>query len=335
MSSAALPAANGSVKEVQAEKRKCRSRRCEAPLAGTKPGPGEGAVDAQLAVHREQVCSRLGEEPAASDGKVTKCRREWQPEARDHLIYRWVKFDGQTQAHTAADFGISQATVSRIIDRYERWQAHADPREGGRLDPAERLRAQRWLTYERNELIVASALRIANRMEGVTELSKSVRTKPQSEWYKEGTEIRSEEQSVDRHGVAARFLRLAFRVNMEQLKLVEQDVPPLPEPLTDEQLSDEEGRDAAVAEEFAAAEQRSESESMHAVHNLHNGESPNTSASAGAAESCVAEPKPAEFAAEACIGVPEAGSPGRIQSFRDEGTKPNGGLARRNPPGAS
>ena len=115
------------------------------------------------------------------------------------MIYRWVKFDGLTQAHAAADFGISQATVSRIIDRYERWQAHAALREGGRLDPAERLRAQRWLTYERNELIVASALRIAARMEGVTEMHKSVRTRPQSEWHTPGTEIRSEEQSVDRH----------------------------------------------------------------------------------------------------------------------------------------
>jgi hypothetical protein len=189
---------------------------------------------------------------------LKKKRREWQPEARDHLIYRWVKFDGMKQAHTAADFGISQATVSRIIDRYERWQAHADPREGGRLDPAERLRAQRWLTYERNELIVASALRIADRMEGVTELSKSVRTRPLSQWHQKGTEIRSEEQSVDRHGVAVRFLRLAFRVNMEQLKLVEHDAPPQPEPLTAEEIAAEERRDAAVAEEFAAAERRSE-----------------------------------------------------------------------------
>ena len=185
-------------------------------------------------------------------------RRAWTPDARDHLIYQWVKFDGMKQIHAAADFGISQATVSRIIDRYERWQAHADPREGGRLDAAERRRAQRWLTYERNELIVASALRIADRMEGVTELHKSVRTKPRSEWHKEGTEIRSEEQSVDRHGVAARFLRLAFRVNMEQLKLVEQDPPPLPGPLSAAELAEEEQRDAAVAESFALAERRSQ-----------------------------------------------------------------------------
>jgi transcription initiation factor TFIIIB Brf1 subunit/transcription initiation factor TFIIB len=178
----------------------------------------------------------------SQNGQPKRQRRAWTPGDKDHLIYQWVKFDGQTQARTAADFGISQATVSRIIDRYERWQAHADEREGGRLDPAERRRAQRWLTYERNERILASALRIADRMEGVTELHKSVRTKPQSEWYKEGTEIRSEERGVDRHGVAARFLRLAFRINMEQLKLVEQDPPPMPEPLT--AVAEEEGRAA-------------------------------------------------------------------------------------------
>jgi hypothetical protein len=189
--------------------------------------------------------------------KCRRPRRAWQPEARDHLIYQWVKFAGKTQTHAAADFDISQATVSRIIDRYERWQAHADPREGGRLDPTERLWAQRWLTYERNELIIASSLRIADRMEGVTELHKSVRTKPLREWHKEGTEIRSEEQSVDRHGVAARFLRLAFRVNMEQLKLVEKEAPPMPQPLTATEVADEERRDAAVAAAFLEAERRS------------------------------------------------------------------------------
>jgi hypothetical protein len=198
---------------------------------------------------------------APNNGKPKRKRRAWQPDAKDHLIYQWVKFDGKTQLHTAAEFGISQATVSRIIDRYERWQAHADPREGGRLDPAERLRAQRWLTYERNELIVASALRIADRMEGVTESWKSVRTKPLRDFFKEGTEIRSEERSVDRHGVAARFLRLAFRVNMEQLKLVEQDPPPLPEALSAKELAEEEQRDAVVAEDLAAAERRAEERS--------------------------------------------------------------------------
>ena len=191
-------------------------------------------------------------------GKRKRQRRAWTPGDKDHLIYQWVKFDGETQLSTAVDFGISQATVSRIINRYERWQAHAPEREGGRLDPAERRRAQRWLTYERNERILASSLRIADRMEGVTEMHKSVRTRPLSEWHKEGTEIRSEERGVDRHGVAARFLRLAFRINMEQLKLVEQDPSPMPEPLTEAELAAEEARDAAVAEELATAERRAE-----------------------------------------------------------------------------
>jgi hypothetical protein len=221
-------------------------------VAGIQPAAEGPQIEEESkgAARREQVCSRLK--------KQGRRRRAWQPGGRDHLIYQWVKFDGQTQVHTANDFGISQATVSRIIDRYERWQAHAGEREGGRLDTAERRRAQRWLTYERNERILASALRIADRMEGVTDLRKSVRSKPNGEWYREGTETRTEERDVDRHGVAARFLRLAFRVNMEQLKLVEQDPPEMPEPLSEEDLTAEEARDAAVAADLAAAVRRGE-----------------------------------------------------------------------------
>ena len=158
MIAAALPA-NGSANQVHtANGKRCRARRKDGGLAGDtavrggSPDPAVGPAEGLRVTPGGETCGQEGcgvgrpahntGEPAASDGKATKKRREWQPEARDHLIYRWVKFDGQTQAHTAADFGISQATVSRIIDRYERWQAHADPREGGRLDPAERLRAQ-------------------------------------------------------------------------------------------------------------------------------------------------------------------------------------------------
>jgi transposase len=204
------------------------------------------------------IDTNASQNPTATNGQPQRKRRAWTPRDRDHLIYQWVKFDGKTQLAAAADFDISQSTVSRIIERYERWQAHAADREGGRLDPAERRRAQRWLTYERNERILASALRIADRMEGVTELHKSVRTRPLSEWHKEGTEIRSEEHSVDRHGVAARFLRLAFRINVEQLKLVEQDPPAMPQPLSEEELSAEEARDQVVAENLAAAERRAQ-----------------------------------------------------------------------------
>ena len=46
----------------------------------------------------------------------------------------------------------------------ERWLAHQQPREDGRLAYEERLRAQRWLTYERNEAILGSCLRIAEEM---------------------------------------------------------------------------------------------------------------------------------------------------------------------------
>src|SRR5689334_15040305 len=89
----------------------------------------------------------------------------WTPDGDAHLIYQWVKFEGKTQSWVASALGVNQSTISRVIQRYERWQAHAKERENGRLDHAERLRAQRWLTYERNELIAASCLRIAKELE--------------------------------------------------------------------------------------------------------------------------------------------------------------------------
>src|SRR5438132_11881148 len=164
---------------------------------------------------------------------------------------------GKTQSEVAGMFGIDQSTVSRIIQRYERWQAHAKDRENGRLDRSERLRAQRWLTYERNELILASCLRIAQEMERITELSKSTIHRQTSNPSNE-TEIRTESTMIDRSGVAARFLRLAYRINMDQLKLAALVEPPAAEPLTDEELADEARQAADDAAEIAAARRRAE-----------------------------------------------------------------------------
>ena len=164
----------------------------------------------------------------------------YQPSADDHLIYRWIKFEGYTQSQVAQMLRISQPTVSRVIQRYERWQAHMKNREGGRLDARERLRAQRWLTYERNELILASCLRIADEMERSTELSKTTIRRPIDEM--QPRELRTEQRVVDRHGVASRFLRLAFRVNMEQLKLTDliaRDDDAAAEPLSEDELAEE------------------------------------------------------------------------------------------------
>jgi hypothetical protein len=155
-------------------------------------------------------------------------------------------------------FGIDQSTVSRIIQRYERWQAHAKDRENGRLDRSERLRAQRWLTYERNELILGSCLRIAQEMERVIELSKSTIWRP-IDRPSQQSEILSEERVIDRSGVAARFLRLAYRINMDQLKLAAQfarEEAPHAEPLTDEEFAAEAEQAALDAAEIAAARQQ-------------------------------------------------------------------------------
>jgi len=59
--------------------------------------------------------------------------RPWRPTGDDHLIFEWVKMQGKTQREVAGMFGIDQSTVSRVIQRYERWQAHAKEREGGRI----------------------------------------------------------------------------------------------------------------------------------------------------------------------------------------------------------
>jgi hypothetical protein len=183
----------------------------------------------------------------------------WQPTGDDHLIFEWVKMQGKTQCEVASMFGIDQSTVSRVIQRMERWQAHAKARENGRLDPQERLRAQRWLTYERNELILASCLRIAQEMEGFTDVSKTTISRPISKPSQE-REIRTQNSTIDQHGIAARFLRLAFRINMDQLKLAAQiaregEAPA--EPLSAEELAEETRQAAADAAELANARQRS------------------------------------------------------------------------------
>jgi hypothetical protein len=188
---------------------------------------------------------------------TTSQRPAYQPSGDELLIYELAKFQGKTQSEVASMFGINQSTVSRILQRVERWQAHAKARENGRLDHQERLAAQRWLTYERNELILASCLRIAHEMEGFTELSKNTISRPvDSPAQKQ--QIRTEGRTIDRHGIAARFLRLAWRINMDQLKLTEQlakggDLPT--EPLTEEELAAEAHQAALDAAELDAARQ--------------------------------------------------------------------------------
>jgi|GEM_PF-2972180 len=157
-------------------------------------------------------------------------------QARDDLIYQWVMFDGKSQTEVGSMLGLSQGTVSRALRRYERRQAHLGPREGGRLDPQEQLRVQRWLTYERNERILRSCLRIATEVEGFVDVSKS--TVHKDGLAGAGNEIRTVHATLDRSGTAARFLRLAFRINMEQLELVEMEpLTPLP-PLSADELAE-------------------------------------------------------------------------------------------------
>jgi hypothetical protein len=186
-------------------------------------------------------------------------RRAWAPDGDDHLIYRRVQLEGKGQGWTAQCFGISQSTVSRIVQRYERWQAHAEARDDGRLDPAERLRAQRWLAFERNEQMLASCLRLAADMEGFQDISRTVKSNPVSSPSAEST-LRTEWSVMDRTGMAARFLRLAFRINLEQLKLAEATPAPLPEPLSEEEVAEQAAQAALDRAEIVAVRERANQE---------------------------------------------------------------------------
>ncbi len=174
-----------------------------------------------------------------SNANTTETTRQpWSPSGDDHLIFDWVKMQGKTQSEVASMLNIHQSTVSRVIQRYERWQAHAKARENGSLDHSERLRAQHWLTFERNELLLSSCLRIAKEMEGFTDVSKSTISRPFSSPSQE-REVRTQHATIDRTGTVARFLRLAFRINMEQLKLAAVAEPSPADPLTDDELAEQ------------------------------------------------------------------------------------------------
>ena len=95
---------------------------------------------------------------------------------------------------------------------------------------------------------LATCLRIATEMEGFTDVSKSTIRRGSSP--SEEREVSTQHSVVDRSGIAARFLRLAFRINMEQLKLCELDPPPPADPLSDDELADELSDAAAAAAEL-------------------------------------------------------------------------------------
>ena len=119
----------------------------------------------------------------------------WSPTDRDRLIFQWVKFEGHTQSWVAEQLDMNQSSVSRIVERYERWIARGGPAHAGALSRDERLRAQRWLTYERNEWILASALRIAGEMERALDTSKSTITRDASQPSQE-TQIQRAHEDV-------------------------------------------------------------------------------------------------------------------------------------------
>src|SRR5262245_2888380 len=180
-------------------------------------------------------------------------RPRWTPNHNDHLIYDWVKMQGKTQREVSSLLEIHQSPVSRVIQPYERWLAHLKSRENGRRDPQERLRAQRQLTCDRNELILGSCLHIAQDMEGSLDGTRTTLAGP-SIAHKSEDVVRTTHFTIDRTGTVCRFLRLAHRINMEQEQLVvrmaKDDVAPA-NPLTEEDLAEEARQAALDAAELA------------------------------------------------------------------------------------
>jgi hypothetical protein len=87
-------------------------------------------------------------------------------------------------------------------------------------------------------------------------------------------DVRTVHSVLDRHGIAARFLRLAHRINMEQLKLAEAEQPPPVRPLTEEELDEEERQAAADAAELAARRSRRPGGTLSDEPNLVRGNEP-------------------------------------------------------------
>ena len=195
--------------------------------------------------------------PGRRDLPKTRQRKAWAPGDDDHAIYRYVKVDCKSQSFVADLFGISQPTISRIVERYEKWQAHADARASGLLDHAERVRAQRALTYLRNEKVITTCLRLAGEVEGIQEVNDSIHQAPDG-GLAGMREIRCVNRMLDRTGMASRFLRLAQRTGKEQLELVELEPAIMPAPLTAEEEAEQETQAAADRAELQAARNRVE-----------------------------------------------------------------------------
>src|SRR5947209_2523776 len=63
---------------------------------------------AMIVTHAAQPCF-VGQNTATQNTATQtkpRTRRPWQPDKDAHLIFQWVKFEGQTQGWVAAQFGI-------------------------------------------------------------------------------------------------------------------------------------------------------------------------------------------------------------------------------------
>src|SRR5687767_5052322 len=100
---------------------------------------------------------------------------------------------------------------------------------------------------------MASCLRLASDLEGLADVSRTVMSRPASSPCAE-FRVSTETSMLDRSGRVERFLRLAHRINMEQIKLSANKPPPLPEPLSADEVAQQDAQAAADREEILAVD---------------------------------------------------------------------------------
>ena len=126
-------------------------------------------------------------------------------------------------------------------------------RENGRLDPYERTAPS--AGYLRTQRADPGQLPPHRRRNGGIYGALQEHESSDRPSQPTGARVRTEELVIDRHGTASRFLRLAFRINMEQLKLVDAPTTAARAAIR-RKLAEELRQAAADAAEIAAARQR-------------------------------------------------------------------------------
>jgi ParB-like chromosome segregation protein Spo0J len=184
---------------------------------------------------------------SASSPKATRRRRQWSPSDRERLAYRWHKHQGLTQEEVGGRLGVHQTTISRMVRRVESWEARLRQTPEGRL---ELQHARRWSTMDQNDEVIRMCFRQVDELQYGKDYSTSRLHKPAGDPCAP-MDVVTENGVRDYSGVIVRFLALAFRVNMQQLRISEMkplaDLPELSDEEIDAQIAESEALEAEIA----------------------------------------------------------------------------------------